>query len=506
MKAFKAAIMILMITNSAYAQNIGIGNKNPEHKLDISGRMRIRGGNNLINSAGIWLSGIGADSTTVKTFIGMASDTTVGFFGQNHSWKFVHDFRTGYTGINNQSPNYPLSFINDIGPKISLSDAGNGYFYGFSTGTNTLQFQVPGSANDFQFGLGSGNNFSETMRLTGTGLLGLGNSNPSLAGLTVDKKVGAVHALLGSNTTGLAFESDYPGIGFNSYYNNTRKAIANGYGGYIGVNPAVGGMVFGVSPNSATTGQTMPITTALSIAPNGNIGVGLSDAVFKVDVGGRMRLRAETSNTAGIWLNNSSNTTTPAFMGMQSDTTIGFYGIGTGWSLTMNTQTGAVSFGGNTGAAGQVLRSSGNGGAPIWVDPVRAYYSSNATLQFAVNEAPSNKPFSSGGDVVITCNQASTLMISAHISGHNNGGCPIIGLCYTMPRIIVFIDGVLNPVSNWFLFYDITGNVDPTPIPVSNIPVNVGPGTHTIQLGIIRDETIGMTFHMRYMSILVMPQ
>ncbi len=497
--------MFLIINHSVNAQYIGIGNTNPEHMLDISGRIRIRGGINLINSAGIWLSGTGADSTLVKTFMGMASDTTVGFFGQNFSWKFVHNFRTGNTGINNQSPKYPLSFINDIGPKISLTDAGNGNFYGFSTGTNTLQFQVPGSGNDFQFGLSSGNNFSELMRLTGSGLLGVGNSSPSLAGLTVDKKVGAVHTLMGSNTTGLAFESDYPGIGFNSYYNATRKAIATGYGGYIGVNPAVGGMIFGVSANSVTANQNMTLPTALSIAPNGNIGVGLSDAVYKMDVGGRMRLRAESSNSAGIWLNNSTNTQTPAFVGMKSDNEIGFYGLGTGWSLIMNTQTGAVSFGGNTGQAGQVLRSSGNGAAPIWVDPVRVYNSSFAGLAFTNSEPASNKPFGSGGDVVVTCNQASTLLISAHIYGYNFGGCPLIGTCKTNPKIIVFLDGVLYPVSN-SLVYLITDEVIPTPILVSNIPVNVVPGTHTIQLGIYRGETIGITAYLQYMSVLVMPQ
>lgn len=506
MKAVTTAIIILISIQLVNGQNIGIGNNNPEHMLDLSGRMRIRGGNDLNSSAGIWLSGIGADSTLIKTFMGMASDTTVGFFGQNFSWKFVHNFRTGNTGINNQSPKYPLSFINDIGPKISLTDAGNGNFYGFSTGTNTLQFQVPGLGNDFQFGLGSGNNFIESMRLTGSGLLGIGNSSPSLAGLTVDKKVGAVHTLLGSNTTGLALESDYPGIGFNSFYNVTRKAIATGYGGYIGVNPAVGGMVFGVSANSVTANQNMTLPTALSIAPNGNIGVGLTDAIYKMDVGGRMRLRAEASNTAGIWLNNSTNTQSPAFVGMKSDNEIGFYGLGTGWSLIMNTQTGAVSFGGVTGAAGQVLRSSGNGAAPTWVDPIKVYKSTFAGLTFVENEPPSNKPFNADGDVVITCNQASTILISAYIYAYNFSGCPIFGTCKTNPRIIVFLDGsVVTPTSN-NLIYLVTGEVDNTPISISNIPVNVTPGTHTIKLGIFRGETIGISASLQYMSVLVIPQ
>ena len=70
--------------------------------------------------------------------------------------------------------------------------------------------------------------------------------------------------------------------------------------------------------------------------------------------------------TAGIWLNNEANTAIPAFIGMQADDQVGFYGSGTGWSFLMNTQTGAVSFGGNAGQPGQVLTSNGIGGAPSW--------------------------------------------------------------------------------------------------------------------------------------------
>jgi hypothetical protein len=51
---------------------------------------------------------------------------------------------------------------------------------------------------------------------------------------------------------------------------------------------------------------------------------------------------------------------------MQADNQVGFYGSGTGWSFLMNTQTGAVSFGGNAGQPGQVLTSNGTGSVPTW--------------------------------------------------------------------------------------------------------------------------------------------
>ena len=75
---------------------------------------------------------------------------------------------------------------------------------------------------------------------------------------------------------------------------------------------------------------------------NGNIGVGVSDPVFLLDIGGRMRLRATTGLSAGSWLNNEANTTSPAFIGMRADTEVGFYGqTGTpGWRFYVNTTDG----------------------------------------------------------------------------------------------------------------------------------------------------------------------
>ncbi len=55
-------LFILLITQEGFSQFVGIGNTSPNFLLDLSGRMRIRGGADNNNSAGLWLSGTGSDS------------------------------------------------------------------------------------------------------------------------------------------------------------------------------------------------------------------------------------------------------------------------------------------------------------------------------------------------------------------------------------------------------------------------------------------------------------
>lgn len=126
-------------------------------------------------------------------------------------------------------------------------------------------------------GTGSGGTnvvvFNTLATLTQTGRLGIGVL-PALAGLQVEGKVGAVNALFGSNTSGVAIESSYPGIGFNSYFNGGRKAINTGFGSLIGQDPNNGRFYIMTSSASVTgQGTAMPITERFNISATGNIGI-----------------------------------------------------------------------------------------------------------------------------------------------------------------------------------------------------------------------------------------
>lgn len=362
-------LLLLASTVQITAQNIGIGNTSPAYKLDLSGRARIRGGINDNFTAGLWLGGFGADSATNKMFFGMESDSAAGFYSELNGagWFLVANGKNGRLGIRNRDPKYPLSFDNQGGDKISLYRDGNGNYYGMGIGNSTMQLMTPHNNSSIVFGYGASGSFTENMRLTGSGELVIGATAANQAGLTVNKKTGATHALFGSNTTGVAIESSFPGIGLNSYYNGSRKTIATGYSGYIGLNPISGGMQFLVSTLSNNTDVAGSYKTAIEIKPDGKVGIGVSDPAYLLDIGERLRIRGTPGFTAGIWLNNEANTALASFVGMQADNQVGFFGFGSaGWGLLMNTQTGAISVGGNTGAAGQVLTSNGSGSAPSW--------------------------------------------------------------------------------------------------------------------------------------------
>ncbi len=126
----------------------------------------------------------------------------------------------------------------------------------------------------FTFGGVSPSSLLERLTISDGGLVGIGTTAPALAGLVVDTKVGAINAMFGSNTTGVAIESAYPGIGFNSYYNGARRTINTGFGSLIGQDPVTGRFYISTSAASvAGQGTAISLADRLVINANGNIGI-----------------------------------------------------------------------------------------------------------------------------------------------------------------------------------------------------------------------------------------
>lgn len=89
----------------------------------------------------------------------------------------------------------------------------------------------------------------------------------------------------------------------------------------------------------------------------GNVGIGTTTPGFRLDVVGRSRFKQNIgdtgpTNTAGFWFFQNTPNQDRAFVGMETDNSVGFFGTnGGGWGLVMNTQTGRTSVA-QLGAAG----------------------------------------------------------------------------------------------------------------------------------------------------------
>ncbi len=225
----------------------------------------------------------------------------------------------------------------------------NHEFYGFGIGNSTMNYQVSSPFASHVFYAGTDANSSgELLRIQGNGNVGIGITTPSNR-LSVSGN---------ANFTGnVGIGEAAPGflLNFNSTVGD-KISLFGSSGPHYGFGIQAGLMQIhsaGIGDDIALGyGSSSSFTERMRIKGNGNIGVGVSDPSFVLDVGGRMRIRATTGFTAGLWLNNEANNGSPAFIGMQADSLIGFFGAGFGWLFNINTTTG------NANLAGTLFQNS----------------------------------------------------------------------------------------------------------------------------------------------------
>lgn len=256
----------------------------------------------------------------------------------------------------------------------------------------------------------------------------------------------------------------------------------------------------------------------LTLTGDGYAGFGTLAPSAKVDIssaGGLPQLQLYQANGADfarLRLKNSNYNTTARFFDIAayiSPTSadgdrLNVFTNGGGGNILSLAGNGAIYVNGSAGLPGQVLKSAGTGAAAVWVDPVRFYKASTCSLNFSLNEAEGFKSFPAAGDISFTCNQVSNVAVSADIEAENQAGCALG--CNTIVELKIFVDGVETVVSNWPLLFNVDGQWPPAyHINISNIVVQVNPGTHTLQLKLSRSGTTQFLAIMLYHTALVTP-
>jgi hypothetical protein len=103
--------------------------------------------------------------------------------------------------------------------------------------------------------------------------VGIGISNPTRAKLEVHGAMGATNAIFGGESSGISLQSNWPGIGFNQYYNGANKYMANGFAAVQFLDPGIGSLYLNMFPSGVANTTIPNLYPALAINNDGNIGI-----------------------------------------------------------------------------------------------------------------------------------------------------------------------------------------------------------------------------------------
>lgn len=252
-------------------------------------------------------------------------------------------------GIGTNTPRSPLSFGTALGQKISLWDNGNagGNNYGLGIQSGLIQVHTDSANHDIVYGTGGVENFSEKIRFTGTGRVGVNVSNPT-SELDVSGNIRL--RSLDINTAAL--------MGFTQLNNNSPVFIGQHNDSTLGI----------YTYSSLYSGP--------SLTMNSNTGaVGIKYATPKVplsfapELGYKISFKQDANGNTGTGLGVSGNRLQIFSHDNNGEVAFGYMQNNTGFDFTdrFSVKTnGAIAVNGNTGTLGQFLVSQGAGSPPIW--------------------------------------------------------------------------------------------------------------------------------------------
>jgi hypothetical protein len=262
------------------AGNVGIGTTNPQNKLHVMNAATGMTPNpasvaTIENTTPAYFSLL-SNSESGLLFGSNGNSSNGGIIYNNGALADAMQFRTngnvtrmvlgptGNLGMGLTTPQFPLHFSYSLGDKISLW-GGTGIHYGLGIQDHLLQIHTDLSTSDVVFGHGQSSALNETMRIKGTGSVGIGLSNPS-SRLHVYKGASGMVTNPGSSVT---LEDDTEN--YLSLLSGTESGILFGANG----NSTNGAIIYNNPPNpDGLLFRTGGNATRMAITSGGNVGVG----------------------------------------------------------------------------------------------------------------------------------------------------------------------------------------------------------------------------------------
>ena len=264
-KIFFLTALIVIISVSTSAQNVGIGTTAPETKLHVADVFDVADG-----SSGAFINVQNATQfSPTGTLAGIRFRLDGVNAGTNTRYKGGIFFeKTSSFGVGK------LHFLtNNVGSNSSITTA------------------------DAQ------------MTIASDGKVGIGNASPSRAQLEIISSANNFPQLVtttGIGATGISHSVPLglsPTIGFNLYYSGSHKFMGPGYGATISYNPTSGNLSFGSTQTSGTADQTAFFnSTSVIIDSNGWMGIATSQPKARLHVNSSMVVGSSTTLPATGYL------------------------------------------------------------------------------------------------------------------------------------------------------------------------------------------------------------
>ncbi len=192
-------------------------------------------------------------------------------------------------------------------------------------------------------------------------------------------------------------------------------------GGLSFADRAVGGFVDAPTAGERwvwyADGGTARLWSGRDLLTVGTTGEGLG-----LDVARRMRVRQGGDASAGLWFFQDGTASDRAFVGMANDSQVGFFGVGVGWGLAMDVNSGALSFAGDYGTPngpstlslfGSRIGDVGGGTLFLRSGGGVVAFDGNDSVQIGTASAPGQLGVESTGTAISATNSKDGLFASA---------------------------------------------------------------------------------------------